>query len=293
MVTIYVDVLMGINYIVNFLLLLGCQKISGIPCRRWRLVTGSLLGALSCLAIFLPPMHLALNTLYKLAVAFLMVWITFAPKKLKSCLYLWFILFTITFLFAGVTLALYFLVAPAGMAWYNGVVYFHLPPLLLLGTIVVAYFAVLLFERFFSRRLTPDQLYPIAIRYGGKQLTLTGLADTGNSLTEPFSNTPIIVCGLPDAISILPLEYISWFADNPSAAMAKGQPPPGYRLVSYSGIGREGVLPAFKPDQLHIVAGEKSLQKEAYVAIAPERIGNDRYNAVLNPQLIKLEIEIG
>ncbi|WP_417019166.1 sigma-E processing peptidase SpoIIGA, partial [Anaerotruncus massiliensis (ex Liu et al. 2021)] len=44
--TVYADVLVVVNYIVNLLLLLASAKLLGVVTCRWRLCAGALVGAL-------------------------------------------------------------------------------------------------------------------------------------------------------------------------------------------------------------------------------------------------------
>ena len=53
---IYLDMLLALNWWIDFLLLLGVRRTVGGGTRPWRLAVGALVGALSCLILFLPPL---------------------------------------------------------------------------------------------------------------------------------------------------------------------------------------------------------------------------------------------
>lgn len=99
-----------------------------------------------------------------------------------------------SFLFAGLMLALSRLLAPAGMIFYNGVVYFDISVLALILSTTAAYLLLLLFERLFAGRVDERRLYEITVTAGGRAVSCKGLADTGSDLREPFSGAPVIVC---------------------------------------------------------------------------------------------------
>lgn len=64
--TVYADVLVVVNYIVNLLLLLASAKLLGVVICRWRLCAGALVGALGSLVIFLPYVGMWFQILYKI-----------------------------------------------------------------------------------------------------------------------------------------------------------------------------------------------------------------------------------
>ena len=51
--TVYVDVLLLINTLVNYFMLLGVKLITGAQAKRYRLVLGAALGGISALSVFL------------------------------------------------------------------------------------------------------------------------------------------------------------------------------------------------------------------------------------------------
>ena len=52
---VYGDILLALNWWLDFLLLLGVRRTLGGGARPWRLALGALGGALSCFTLFLPP----------------------------------------------------------------------------------------------------------------------------------------------------------------------------------------------------------------------------------------------
>lgn len=67
MPVIYLDVLVVLNWFIDFLLLSSTSRILRLPFKRWRLVLGALLGGISSCLIFLPAMPFYLSMLVKLA----------------------------------------------------------------------------------------------------------------------------------------------------------------------------------------------------------------------------------
>ena len=56
MPVIYLDVLLAVNLLIDFLLLSATAYLLHIPVKRWRLVISAVIGAASAALIFLPPL---------------------------------------------------------------------------------------------------------------------------------------------------------------------------------------------------------------------------------------------
>ena len=68
-ITVYADVLLAVNFLIDYLLLLFCARLSGRRIIRKRLLAGALVGALTSLVIFLPPLSFWPMTLLKAGIS--------------------------------------------------------------------------------------------------------------------------------------------------------------------------------------------------------------------------------
>jgi stage II sporulation protein GA (sporulation sigma-E factor processing peptidase) len=121
------------------------------------------------------------------------------------------------------------------------------------------------------------------VRVNGRAAALKGLVDTGNRLREPFSGLPVAVCEAKAFLGVLPDAHIE--------AALKGElvadTPPPLRMVPYANVGGAGVLPAFKPDLLLIETPGATLKaSDIYIGLSREKIGDERYNCLLSPELM-------
>lgn len=282
---VYADVLVVINYIVNYLLLLCSEKLSGVPQKRINTVLSAALGGLASLVIFLPPMPFVVELLTKLLLALLMVAIAYRGVSAKGLLKLWLIFFTVSFLFAGAMLALWLLFGGGALTYYNGIVYLNIPPLLLIATTAAAYLAVEAFNRLFSPASAREALYRVRAEKDGAVAEFSALEDTGNRLFEPFSGLPVMVCSYQAVENLIPAAQREWFRSNQNPE----QMPTGCRLVAYSAVGKQGMLAAFKADRL-VVTRPDGTESEcmAYLAVSG-RMG-PTYGALINPQMLKLKL---
>lgn len=284
--TVYVDVLLVLNYVVTVLLLACTAKLLGIKIKRRRIVVAALLGAMGSLTIFLPFMGFWQMLFTRVALSAGIVLAALPWRGGWQLLKGWFVFFAVNFFFAGVMLAIWMLFAPGGMLYYNGVVYFHVSAPLLLITTAAAYLLLGLFGRLSRAGRIPHSTCRATVTLDGKSCAMDALVDTGNSLCEPLSGIPVMVCSLQAVGDILePGLYQAIEEGNLEAyaQIARTR----VRLIPYSAVGGKGTLPALKADRL--VTEQNGIQYSTelvYLAISKQPIGPDGCQALLNPDLM-------
>lgn len=263
---IYIDILVAVNLFINYFLLLAVSKFLSIPIKRPRLIAAASLGAAGSLSILLPEIPMPLSFLWKLLLSALIILAAYRYDGLKNFLRELAAFYVISFSFAGFMIALWYFLAPQGMIIKNSVVYFNISPLFLVGMTVVCYFIIRLIHRITGRQAPEDLFCTIQIDMDGKTVSCSAKVDTGNTLTEPFSNHPVAVVFEDCITDIIPKQ--------------NGK----FRLVPYQSVSGPGLLPAFKPDKLTVCFGNRKTEiHEVYIAVTKSKLG--AFSALLNPDL--------
>jgi stage II sporulation protein GA (sporulation sigma-E factor processing peptidase) len=274
-VVIYADILLAVNWWIDFLLLLGVQRAAGVRTRSWRLVLGAFLGALSCCVLFLPPMSALLSIAVKFAAAAVMVSVAFRWHGIRRFVKLLLLLFGLSAGLSGVSAALYYFAAPRGFYVFNGVVYYAVSPWLLIGLTLLCYGVLWAIEKVSARRAPIGRSFILRIANGGRSAQVHCLYDSGNHLVEPFSNCPVLVVerGALEGIVSIPEDV-------------EDLPPNGrWRVVPFDSLGGNGLLPAFFADHVTAILprGERALES-CYVAVC-ERLGRGEYDGLIGSAL--------
>lgn len=290
---VYVDILISLNLIINYLLLLSSARIAGRKIMRVRVMAAALFGALCTLIIFVPLGSGLLIFAYKLLTALVIVFLAYkwigALQFLKDV----FVFFTISYLLAGILLAVWANFAPSGMLYYNGVVYFDLSATVLVGTTAVAYLLISVFARIFNIKTTENELVKATIIHNDAQVELSAIIDNGNKLAEPFSGLPVAVCCIEDITPILDRGMLEQILRLTAAeSVAAENFPEGFRLIPFSSVGRSGFLVAFKPTCIKIVAGsENYLAEDVYLGVSSQKIGDSSFSLILSNEMLKIKIK--
>ena len=217
MTVVYLDVLFLLNLVVDYLLLLADARITGEPFSRLRLGGGAILGASYAAVIFLPGFDWLSHPVCKISAGAAMVLLAFGASRRLARLTL--VFFAVSAALGGVILALQ-LLGPGGLTLENGVLYTGFDLRLLLVTVILTYVALsLVFRRTVHHGGARRDLCNGKIYLDGQCVPITVLLDTGNTLTDPVRNQPVMVVEgrllqhlLPEAIDpgdpIGSLEYL-------------------------------------------------------------------------------------
>lgn len=208
--TIYLDVLFFINFGMNACVL----WITGKICRRrpvwWRHLTAALAGSfLMILLVWLPlPGGWLYYALGYGVCGFLMCWLATSPESLREAGKTYLCMLTVTFLLGGIMNWLY-LETEFGtyinrLCMQDGL---GIRGLTILTLTAGGIFSVLGLGMAEIRREKRRLCYRVTLYYDKKKIQGRGFVDTGNFLTEPLTNKPVVLAEAEWIYKLLPEEY--------------------------------------------------------------------------------------
>lgn len=281
---IYADVLLVTNLFVNYALLDCSARIMKNTASRLRILLGAAAGSVYGLVIFLPELPKIVELLSRIAVTILIVFITFGYVNVKRFLRCFFTFFAVSVGFGGIMLLLWITVAPVGMVYHNGTVYFDIDIAVLAVSVVVCFAFVSAISFFVERRAPKESVATVEISFDGQSVRLNALIDTGNSLRESFSGYPVAVAEKTAVRKILPLSVSEYLKGNTTLESDN------FRLIVHTTVSGTGIMPAFQPDYVEIKTISKSIRTDkVYIAVTENNIAAGEYSIILNPSLLEEE----
>ncbi len=282
---VYIDILFILNLFADYFIILAVEKLCRTPTRALRRILASSLGALYSLSIFID-MNFFFSILLRAVSAVTIVLAAFGYKNLKRFLRLTSALFCVSFIYAGIMMAVWFVAKPANMVVNNGVVYFDISPLILIISTMFSYFILTIIRKFMRRPLASSKYYNIAVTYKDSTVYIKALLDTGHALTDPFSDAPVIVAEYNTVKEIIPHRAREYFLSKKGTDNIPEDLKGKIRLIPYKSVGGEGVLPALSCDRVEIIYENcTSTIKKAVLAVSPQGVG-DGYGALISSDLI-------
>lgn len=250
--TVYLDLVILLNFLVDGLLLMGANRLTGYPAGWRRCALAAVLGSLYAGVCMLPEYRFLAKTLWRIVSLAAMAGIAFG--------------WNVSALRRG-TIFVLLSMALGGMATGIGRGDF--------ASLVLAAAGVLLLCAVGIRSpLGIDKYQPVEMHWKGQKLKLTALVDTGNTLTDPITGASVLVVGVDVGRKLgISREMIH----DPIGALATGEIP-GARLIPYRAVGKPGgMLLALRLEQVRL--GGRTISP--MVAFAPEEIGvHDGYQAL-------------
>lgn len=288
MVTVYADVLVGINILITYLILVCTRLFCRAPTNKWGMAISSLFGGMSSLMIFYDSINNGWWVLLKLVIAAIIVGVAFLPQSARLFMKAFLSFFGISFLFGGVMYAVEITFDPQNIIYINGTVYFDMSLTYLVGSVLVIYGIFLLCNYFLGRYLAQKEIYDVKITFRNISTEAKGFLDTGNNLKDGITGRPVIVAELSCIAPLLSTAEVNYFKNQayeevPESLKTK------VRLIPCGTVTGEGMLKGFIPEKVQLKAGGKqAVNESAVVAVSVNPLSSGEYQVLLDNSISNL-----
>lgn len=242
--TVYLDLVMVLNFLVDFLLLLATNRLSGFPAEGKRCAAAAVLGSIYGGVCLLTGFRFLGNTLWRGVFLGLMGLIAFGMNRsaLKR-----------TGVFLLLSMALGGMAVSFGRGSWQ-------PLILSAGGLW------LLCRTAFGDTVGGREYVPLELTHGDAGVKLTALRDSGNTLRDPVTGEQVLVLSAEAAMELTGLtpEQLR----RPLETLAQ-RPVPGLRLIPYRAVGSSGFLLGLRFENARIGNRRQSI----VAAFAPEGLG--------------------
>ena len=212
---VYLDLVLILNFLVDFLLLVGANRLAGYPPDIRRAVPAAVLGGLYGVVCLLPGFRFLGNLAWRLVFLGLMAVVAYGldGSAVRRGI-----------LFVFLSMALGGAAGLMGSGSFGG-----------LSAAALGVCALCLLG--FQDKTLGNSYVPVEVEYGGKRIRMTALRDTGNTLRDPVTGQSVLVAGAEAAEQLLGLGAED--LGRPVETLAEGRIP-GLRLVPYRAVGTAG-----------------------------------------------------
>lgn len=246
----FIDLVMGLNFGVDLLLLVGTNFLAGYPAGWKRAAGAAAVGGVYAGFCLLPGFVFLSSLFWRMVLLAAMAILAFGLNK--SALRRGILFVFLSMALGGIALGLGSGGPMALLAAAGGV--------------------ALLSRLGFRNSPGKQQFATVKLKFADKQQDITALYDTGNTLKDPLTGKQVILVEPKIAFSLLGLTR-SQLAD-PFGTMGKVS---GLRLIPYRSVGQPcGMLLGAKPDAVYV----DGILRDVIVGFVPERLGNGAYEAL-------------
>ncbi len=241
----YLRIIVLLKFFVDFLLIIGTNRITSNPACVKRSFAAALIGAAYTIGCTFNGFQFLAGIFWRLVSLCLMSLVAFGMERSslrRSALF--------------ILLSLVMSVVATDMG--NGG----------LGSILIIAIIVMILSVIGLPDQSSGQRYlPVSIRHCGKTVELTALLDTGNTLRDPISGAAVLIVDAFVAEELFDLSQTQLL--HPVETLSTGSIR-GLRLIPYQTVGQTGgLLLGFKAEELYI----NDKHEEMIIAFSPNPIG--------------------
>ncbi len=278
---IYLDVLLVLNFCMDYCIVRAASAIGGRPCAMRRLCLASGLGALYAAGCVLVPWLSALPMRVLSCAA--MAGTAFSARSARQLLRQTLLVMLVAFVFGGCVVALE-QVSGTDLS-VGGALYAPVSRRVLVLSAVLAYGLSGMVFRGQARESRPHG-ETVCLTCGGAVHEVYLLVDSGNTLRDPATGRPVLVLTRAAAMKILPEEarFVPLLLEEDNAAelvqRARQEGIPGWRLISFQSLGGGGMMPCFHPEA---VTRANGAPYDSMIAVSGVPVCAGEYDGLIEP----------
>jgi stage II sporulation protein GA (sporulation sigma-E factor processing peptidase) len=294
--TIYIDIVIIENLIMNYIILCATGIVSKNKIRHLRLIMASLLGAIYSVVAYMKILEIYSNIVLKILLSVIIVYIAYNPQTVKKLWKTLVMFYLVSFVFGGVAFSLIYIIKPQDIIMKNGLFLGTYPlKTIILGAIVAFAIIIIAVKIIRKKFTTKDMICDIEIMLNNKKINTKALIDTGNMLKEPITNTPVVVVEKILLYECIPKEILNNINQIIGGDLEKipqqiqSQYISKLKLIPFSSLGKQnGMLLGIKVQQIKIIKESEEITKEnIIVGIYQQSLTkNGEYQALMGMEFI-------
>ncbi|MBR0491652.1 MAG: sigma-E processing peptidase SpoIIGA [Clostridia bacterium] len=289
--TIYIDVVLIENLIMNYIILLATGVILKTKIKHFKIIMSSLIGAIYTILAYVITIPIYSSFFMKFLLSIIIIYVAYNPQNVKKMWKILIVFYLTSFVFGGAAFALIYIVKPQDILMKNGLFLGTYPMKSVVLAGIIGFIIIVTAFKIVRNRITKRDIYKnVKIEIDGKQIHLNAILDTGNMLKDPITGSPVIVVEKSILYEILPIELLDNIENILGGNLEKipesikKQYIKRLKFIPFSSLGRQnGMLVGIKPNFIEIMDEQNSLKREdIIIGIYEKSLTKDgRYRALM------------
>ena len=294
--TIYIDIVLIENLIMNYIILFTTAVVLKIKVNHIRLILASLLGAGYSIIAYMGIIKVYSSIILKIILSVLIIYIAFNPQNIKKMCKDLLLFYLVSFVFGGAAFALIYIIKPQNILMKNGLFLgTYTLKTVMLGAVVDFCIIIGAFAIIKNKISKKDMFCEIEILINQKKIKTKAMIDTGNMLKEPITNVPVIVVEHILLYSCMPKEILNNlkeimggdFKNIPCDIQEKYISK--LKLIPFSSLGKQnGMLIGIRPEYVKVITDEQEkINKNVIIGIYEKSLTKKgEYQALIGIELL-------
>jgi len=296
--TIYLDIIWLLNFLIDLLLLLLTSFVLKKKTTKTRLFLGAMFASLYLLFLFYPIVSFMTHPIMKGIYSILIILITFQFQQFRSFVQALLMFYFVNFAVGGGLIGLHFFLqvdqsfiqgtfATRGNQFGSPISWLFV----IVGFPLMYYYTKNRFDSVETVKIRYEETVDVSIEIDGKVFYLKGFIDSGNQLTDPFTQKPVMILDMTKLTEKLPKDLIFLSKEKPeSFTDIPDQYSGRISLVPYRTIGNEQqFLWTIRPDKIIVYEGDKAFDcSKTLIGLSSISLGeNGEYECLLHPMMMQ------
>ncbi|MBR3003245.1 MAG: sigma-E processing peptidase SpoIIGA [Clostridia bacterium] len=294
--TIYIDIVLIENQIMNYIILLATGIVLKIRIKHLRLILGSLIGAIYTILTYIITIQIYSNFFLKLVLSVVIIYIAFYPQNVKQMWKQVIVFYLVSFVFGGAAFALIYIIKPQDILMKNGLFLGTYPLKTVILSAIVAFAIIVVTFKIVKSKISKKDMYKeIIVSIEGKEVEVRTMIDTGNLLKEPITGKPVIVVEHTCLYNVLPKEILNNLDKILGGDFSnvndeiKNKYITKLKFIPFSSLGKQnGMLLGITPEYIKIIDEQEAIKKtNVIVGIYSKSLTKDgKYRALIGIEVI-------
>ena len=268
--TIYVDIVLIENIIMNFIIILATGIIMKEKIKYINYFFASLIGAIYSVIAYMNILEIYSNIILKILLSVIIVFISYNPSSIKKLLKQLIIFYLTSFSFGGAAFALIYIIKPKEILMKNGLFLGTYPLKTIIISALIAFFILISAFKIVKSKITKKDMFCIiSLVMNNIKVEVNAMIDTGNMLKDPLTQKPVIVIEKNSLYELLPKQILNNL-DNILGGDLENIPEdvqkeylPKLKFIPFSSLGKpNGMLIGLKAEKVIIVYEDNEIIKE-------------------------------
>jgi len=294
-IEVYVDILFLVNFAMNLLIFFISLAIRRKQLRWLRLICGAAVSAaVYCLLLFSPWVWM-LGMVSGLLILGAGLIIAARFWSVMDFLLTLAVVYAAAFGVQGAAVAMANSLSPNVLGASFGLGDFSAAHLLVASA--MSFGGIKLGQKYILCKLINRQSFcAVKVFMDGKSCVVNALIDSGNSLVEPISQSPVVIAEFEKIQSILPQEFQRLYQNKQQDELesvilsaSTGIMASRIRMIPFSALGnRDGIIIGFRPDKIEIMSNTQTQKPmQGIIGICDFALAADgSYHALMNPAIL-------
>lgn len=293
--TIYIDIVLLENLVMNYIILLATGIILKIKIKHLRLIIASLIGAIYSIFGYISNIKIYSNMILKVILSVIIIYVAYNPQNVKKMWKQLLVFYLTSFAFGGASFALIYIIKPQDILMKNGLFLGTYPLKTVILAAIIAFILIIGVFKIVKTKISRKDIFKnVKIDIEGKEIIVKTMVDTGNMLKEPISGKPVIVVEHTLLYDILPKEILNNLEkilggdfENLSDEV-KNKYISKLKFIPFSSLGKQnGMLVGIKPTYIEVMQEENLKKEDVIIGIYNKSFTkNGEYRALMGIDLI-------